>query len=225
MKDTRDDVLRPRTAYNFFYRYQRDLILKARAPNSTVLENETNPHLEADLFLNSARSRGKRPHRKTHGLIGLQQLTKTVAKRWKEVNPETRNKFLELAAQDKIRYKNETQARSRAVTQSFHMVNNQARAYHVGSYSSMPDYSPSSVTSNHDFVAERVPSSNFSSSYRYDRYPNENHLPLVQTSTEKRSHFVPVSPTSNQSVPLYNALSGTILSAEEYDMLNLLIQE
>ena len=92
-KSTKKEVLRPRTAYNFFYRHQRDLILNAQ------------PQLISD---NDDESRRKRPHRKTQGLIGLQQLTKTVAKKWKEVSPETRNKFKRLAEEDKVRYTQET---------------------------------------------------------------------------------------------------------------------
>ena len=99
---TKKEVLRPRTAYNFFYRYQRDLILNEKS--RLISDNDDEKLFETY----NDECRRKRPHRKTHGLISLQQLTKTVAKKWKEVSPETRNKFKRLAEEDKVRYTQET---------------------------------------------------------------------------------------------------------------------
>jgi len=116
-----DEVLRPRTAYNFFYRYQRDMILKSKslsAQNDKIIEL---PVLEIDLC---NRPKRKRVHRKTHGLVSLQQLTKTVAKRWRELDKSSRDKFIALAEQDKIRYRNEVRAR-KAIRETFHPCANQ----------------------------------------------------------------------------------------------------
>jgi len=97
-------ILRPRTAYNYFYKHQRSLILKEKSKTSTSKSNKTCVTDLEDSFDNELFT--KRPHRKTHGLISLQQLTKTVAKRWKEASPETREKFRSLAERDKVRYTN-----------------------------------------------------------------------------------------------------------------------
>ena len=104
-------ILRPRTAYNFFYKDQRDMILSAKL---SLIEGKAPAMKECDkgckgFLLNTKRgvSKGKRSHRKTHGLISLEQLTKTVAKRWRETSPEIREKYRTLADKDKIRYTNE----------------------------------------------------------------------------------------------------------------------
>ena len=103
-------ILRPRTAYNYFYKHQRSLILKEKSKTSTSKSNKTCVTDLEDSFDNELFT--KRPHRKTHGLISLQQLTKTVAKRWKEASPETREKFRSLAERDKVRYTNAVMAES-----------------------------------------------------------------------------------------------------------------
>jgi len=87
-------ILRPRTAYNFFYRHQRGLILNER---STTSEKSYDEAVGENLIK-------KRTNGKSHGLISLQQLTKIVAKRWKEASPEIREKYKNIAEKDKVRY-------------------------------------------------------------------------------------------------------------------------
>jgi hypothetical protein len=48
--------------------------------------------------------RAKRAHRKVHGKIGLVQLARTVSQRWKELSPEKRQHYKELAEKDKERH-------------------------------------------------------------------------------------------------------------------------
>ena len=90
-------ILRPRTAFNFFYSHQRDVILNERSRASTTKEMNTNDNDDAnDCVLLRRKSRGK-----SHN---LHHPTKIVAKRWKEVSNETRKKFEILAEKDRIRY-------------------------------------------------------------------------------------------------------------------------
>lgn len=90
-------ILRPRTAYNFFYRHQRDIILNEKLRDTRNGNNDAGDKIGQDLL-------NTKSDCKSHGLIGLQQLTKTVAKRWKEASVEKRRQFKLLAEQDKIRY-------------------------------------------------------------------------------------------------------------------------
>jgi len=84
--------------------------LKEKSKTSTSKSDKTCVTDLEDSFDNELFT--KRPHRKRHGLISLQQLTKTVAKRWKEASPETREKFRSLAERDKVRYTNAMMAES-----------------------------------------------------------------------------------------------------------------
>jgi len=142
-----DEVLRPRTAYNFFYRYQRDMILKSKSlatQNNEILEL---PILEIDLCM---RPKRKRVHRKTHGLVSLQQLTKTVAKRWRELDKDSKSKFIALAEQDKIRYRNEVRAR-KVIRETFHPYSNQVKIHGTEMF-----HTPQAVYSNESLQANNV---------------------------------------------------------------------
>ena len=103
------EVLRPRTAYNYFYSYQRDLILKEKKNVEQSINDDfvrMNKNGFNSICCNKL-GRHKRQHRKTHGLIGLQELTRTVAKKWKETSKETKKFFKVLADNDKRRYQME----------------------------------------------------------------------------------------------------------------------
>lgn len=225
-KNAKDEVLRPRTAYNFFYRYQRDLILKSKALSNSKDGNVDLSHIMPDPFTWCANdsTRRKRPHRKTHGLIGLQQLTKTVAKRWKEADVETKNKFIALAAQDKIRYKNETLMRP----------NHWMHPYNVSSsHPRMPmqhfQY-PQYIRGGKQCYPMAVQSSTEINNYPYEtRTYGGNRASFEPMDFKKRSNFTPMQSLSNPDISCQyetpiNAI-GAILSAEEYDMLELLMKE
>jgi hypothetical protein len=49
--------------------------------------------------------RSKRAHRKVHGKIGLVQLARTVSKRWKDLSPEKKQQYKDLAGKDKERHR------------------------------------------------------------------------------------------------------------------------
>lgn len=49
----------------------------------------------------------RRKHRKTHGMINLQELTRKIAKRWKELKPDMKKQYQDLAKQDAARYREE----------------------------------------------------------------------------------------------------------------------
>ena len=126
--------VRTRSAYNFFYQYQRKLLLKfmyetdgdtnnyngARLIGSEENEdiykevaNKTNIKevhtlLRAqmtELFGTLPVARKKRQHRKTHGKIEMEKLTKLVALRWKNASEEVRSFFQIEADKDSARYK------------------------------------------------------------------------------------------------------------------------
>lgn len=107
-------VRRNRTAYNFFYKHQRSLILQDLSANSNqsvgggisyVRDSQTASIL---LWLDDKGNKHRR-HRKTHGMIGLQELTKAIALRWKHAYPDMKGFYQELAKVDAARYKKDLQ--------------------------------------------------------------------------------------------------------------------
>jgi hypothetical protein len=120
--------VKPLTAYNFFFRYERERLLKYCAENPTISELELlqlddlppeyNEHYHWTVensgdfqasFLQDHWSRGatsKRPHRKSHGRIAFTSLTKYIARSWNERLPETtKNVFRAMAEHDTCRWR------------------------------------------------------------------------------------------------------------------------
>ena len=76
---------RPLSAYNFFFQNERKKLLE----------------------IMPTRSEGK--PRRSHGKCGFAQMAKIIAKKWsdKEIDPEEKSLFEELARKEKLRYKQE----------------------------------------------------------------------------------------------------------------------
>lgn len=83
---------RPLSAYNLFFKDMREELLKSLPGNGDEPEPEKP-------------QRGKR--RKPHGKIGFADLAKTIAAKWKKVEPETLQVYRERADADMERYKKE----------------------------------------------------------------------------------------------------------------------
>ena len=229
-KNAKDEILRPRTAYNFFYSYQRHLILKSKASCKLKQQEEATTSLMINsFFLSSDPSRRNRPHRKTHGLISLQQLTKTVAKRWKEADTKTRNKFIALAEQDKIRHKNETLARPAPWMQPYDIINDHTRFH----------YQPNDLLLQNNNMPQPQREDIHFPMYigNPSNIQNVRNYPFTHVFSHcDHSAYEPIDFTGrSESRPSYYACDHTIpvrvesnesgLSAEEYDMLELLIRE
>lgn len=217
-KKPKDAVLRPRTAYNFFYKYQRDLIVKSKASSQSnhgqeVLSKTTSIPCS---WLDTS-SRKRRPHRKTHGLIGLEQLTKKVAKRWRELDATTRNKFIALAEKDKIRYKKETLAHLSVSVQQNNMTDYRASLQ----YAKIARLNQENVhcTINVGIHSNRNCFSTDSNVSQLDQSVVE---PI---DLKRKPEFRPNFCASHDAIPICTMSNEDTLSAEEYDMIELLIQE
>ncbi|KAL3912715.1 MAG: hypothetical protein SGILL_006774 [Bacillariaceae sp.] len=127
-KKNSDMPRRALSAYNIFFSEQRGIILKEigvkeggdggdekpeensskeKAKQKDVKEESTEEGEETLKVLNRSffPKRAKRAHRKVHGKIGLVDLARAVSKRWKELTPEKKKVYEDLAAEDRKRHK------------------------------------------------------------------------------------------------------------------------
>jgi hypothetical protein len=135
------DPAKPLTAYNLFFKFERDRLLKYCADNPTACEAEImelddlpaeyNEHYEWTLensvdfqtkFMQDHWScdKAKRPHRKSHGRIAFTSLTKFIAASWNKRLPEsTKNVFRLLAERDTRRWRRDMARRCEALQHSY----------------------------------------------------------------------------------------------------------
>lgn len=113
-----------RTAYNFFYRHQRMLILKNLSNQSSFPEDpdaqaheplqiigsidDFGPDVLSELLERSPEKQRRR-HRKSHGLIGFKELTKIVAHRWNQTPIEVKDVYKQLTSLDHEKMSNNGQ--------------------------------------------------------------------------------------------------------------------
>jgi HMG (high mobility group) box len=107
--------LRPLSAYNYFFRDERDRILtygpsydKEALLPSMQKQYYTNEHQESLMraYWNQDHST-KRKHRKSHGKISFTELSKTVSKRWKALSKDEKGFYQQVATKDWERYQND----------------------------------------------------------------------------------------------------------------------
>ena len=102
--------LRPLTAYNFYFRDERDRILQhgPEYEQSVVLDEKRRQKLLNDHW---GRDRSKkRLHRKSHGKISFAALSKLISSRWNALSKADQNYYRDVAAVDLARFKEETDA-------------------------------------------------------------------------------------------------------------------
>jgi len=109
------EILRPEppvralSAYNFFFRDERERILNGDGDGGN---RDFSPSRRARLLSehwNRDRSR-KRRHRKTHGRFGFTELSRLISKGWRELPEDGREFYRKIAADDFDRYRTELRA-------------------------------------------------------------------------------------------------------------------
>ena len=103
--------LRALSAYNFYFRYQRERILNGDDLNNENEDSDTHwnkEHQEALLKEHWGRDRTvKRRHRKSHGKISFADLSKKISQSWKALPEPRKDFFREVAGKDWARYHRE----------------------------------------------------------------------------------------------------------------------
>lgn len=101
----KDKPKRPLSAYNLFFRDEREKLLKDSLPpangdtSSTTASEGTNGNADP-----SSGQPAKRRHRKTHGKIGFAQLAQHIGAKWKALDEDARKPYEKEAEAEKARY-------------------------------------------------------------------------------------------------------------------------
>jgi HMG (high mobility group) box len=102
-KKPKDKPKRPLSAYNFFFKEEREKILRVvLAEDITKVENDpdSEDYLSDDMLVRL---------RKPGGKVSFEEMGKLIGQRWKKIEPDRLAKYSELASEDTERYKKEMQ--------------------------------------------------------------------------------------------------------------------
>jgi hypothetical protein len=102
-KKPKDKPKRPLSAYNFFFKEEREKILKVLLsddPDKAQNDPESDDYLDEEQ-LNKLRKEG--------GKVSFEEMGKLIGLRWKKIDPDRLQHFSEMATEDTERYKKEMQ--------------------------------------------------------------------------------------------------------------------
>jgi len=102
-KKPKDKPKRPLSSYNFFFKEERELIVKvvlAEDPSAVKQDPEDDGFLDVDT-IGRLKKEGKK--------VSFEEMGKIIGQRWKNIDPDRLAKYAELASKDTERYKTEMQ--------------------------------------------------------------------------------------------------------------------
>lgn len=125
-KKPKDKPKRPLSAYNYFFKEEREKILKILTAEDP-LKVEQDP--EAQDYLSEAQIGSLR---KEGNKVSFEQMGKIIGARWKNIDPDRLAKFSELASEDTERYKKEMQSYNGRQEAKMRSEALKPQAYHQG---------------------------------------------------------------------------------------------
>eukprot|EP00536_Pseudo-nitzschia_multiseries_P012806 jgi/Psemu1/298229/fgenesh1_pm.508_\ len=102
-KKPKDKPKRPLSAYNFFFKEEREKIIKvvlAEDPSAVKQDPDDDGFLDAETIGRLKKEGGK---------VSFEEMGKIIGQRWKNIDPDRLQKYSELASEDTERYKTEMQ--------------------------------------------------------------------------------------------------------------------
>jgi hypothetical protein len=100
-KKPKDKPKRPLSAYNFFFKEEREKILKivlAEDPSKVENDKDSEDYIDDAMMLRLKKEGGK---------VSFEEMGKLIGQRWKGIDPDRLSKYSEMAAEDTERYKKE----------------------------------------------------------------------------------------------------------------------
>lgn len=107
IRDPKAKPKRPLSAYNLFFQYERDRLLRSKP--SKAGQSHEQMHMTIHIDPSERRNRSKTVRPPPHGKIGFAELAKMIGQRWKSLDSKSREHFQGLAAIEKKRYVEECQ--------------------------------------------------------------------------------------------------------------------
>lgn len=103
-KKPKDKPKRPLSAYNYFFKEEREKILKILSADDPykVEQDPTSQDFLSEAQITSLRKEGNK--------VSFEQMGKIIGARWKNIDPDRLAKFSEMASEDTERYKKEMQS-------------------------------------------------------------------------------------------------------------------
>jgi len=103
-KKPKDKPMRPLSAYNMFFQNQRERIVAGKTGDPTPEEIQTSV---VKMLTSKVRGPKRRQDRISHGQISFGDLARTIAAKWKTIDPKLKAIYNHYAGQEKLRYKKE----------------------------------------------------------------------------------------------------------------------
>jgi hypothetical protein len=107
-KKPKDKPKRPLSAYNFFFKEEREKILKVvLGGDDPKVSAELNSDPDSEEFISPEMMERLR---KDGGKVSFEEMGKLIGQRWKNIDPDRLSKYSEMAGEDTERYKKEMQS-------------------------------------------------------------------------------------------------------------------
>mmetsp|Transcript_23941 Transcript_23941/g.33599 ORF Transcript_23941/g.33599 Transcript_23941/m.33599 type:complete len:341 (+) Transcript_23941:1594-2616(+) len=103
-KKPKDKPKRPLSAYNFFFKEEREKILKivlAEDPDKVENDPDSEDFIDDGMMIRLKKEGGK---------VSFEEMGKLIGQRWKNIDPDRLAKYSEMASEDTERYKKDMQA-------------------------------------------------------------------------------------------------------------------